>query len=170
MQGLRIFNAVMLLGGLTGCVAATHPVAVMPGPAKTEAAFRQDVAACHAAAVAPPPVANPVTVVSRPAGAAPGNGQAAAQPAAAQFPTLPPDAAYLNCMTAHDNAVVPLAQVQPAYPPFPVYPGYPVYAGFGGYYPWLYGDDVAGYGFYGGCCGWYGGGYRGGWYRGGFRR
>jgi len=168
MRRLWKFGAVMLLGGLAGCVAPTPPPLVaVPGPAKTDAAFRQDDAACRAVAAALPPVAAP-SPVSQHTAAASTNGQAAVQPAAAEPLATPPRVVYLNCMTAHNNAAVPLPRVQPAYVG---YPAYPVYAGFGDYYPWLYGNDVVGfYGFYGGCCGWYGGGFQGGWDQGGFRR
>ncbi len=59
-------------GRLRGGSAAAPPLVVMPGPAKTPAAFQQDDAACLVAIAQPPPM--------QPAPTAPANGQAPAQP------------------------------------------------------------------------------------------
>lgn len=187
MAAMKSLGTVSLMLGLAGCVAPPPvPLIAVPGPSKTEATFQQDDAACRTAATQPPPVVQPVatsgpTSTTAPA---PANGQAAPQPVAAQPPTLPPGTAYLHCMAAQGNPVVPLPSVQPAYGYYPPYPAYPGYYGYG-YYPWLYGGGFVGFGFYGGCCGpWYGrgwgswggwgrgswGGGWGGWGRGGFRR
>ena len=180
---------VLLLAGLAGCVAPPpvlvsaplapqqSPFVAVPGPGKTEAAFRTDDAACRNA---PSP---------RPA---PGNftgnstGNNTANPAATADPTTgyTPGVGYLQCMEARNNLVVPM----PASAPPAVYgylPSYPVYVGpwYGYGYPWYFGS--VGFGFFGGYrYGWgypgygyrsYGYGYRGfggyhgyGGYRGGY--
>ncbi len=158
------WGALLLTGVLAGCVAppppqAQAPLVAVPGPAKTEAEFRQDDAACRAATAELPPDApsQPTAEQVRAAQAA-AQGNVAPPPAEA----LPPGVAYLRCMTARQNLVQPLA---PPVPLYAYYPTYPVYAGIGFGYPFFYDDVFAlrfGYGFgrfgygYG-----YGYGYRG---------
>lgn len=143
------WGAVLLAGALAGCVAppppSQAPLVAVPGPAKTEAAFRQDDAACRAAAAALPPGA-PGQPTAEQAQAA---NQASIAPPPAE--ALPPGVAYLRCMTARQNLVQPLAPPVPLYAYYPAYPVYPA-IGFGS--PFFY-DDVFAFRFG------YGYGYRG---------
>ncbi len=178
MNGAVAWGAVLLTGVLAGCVAAplpppSAPLVAVPGPAKTEAEFRQDDAACRAAAAGLPPGAP-----DQPTAAQVNAVQANAAPPPAE--ALPPGVAYLRCMTARRNLVQPLA---PPVPLYADYPAYPVYAGIGFGYPFFYDDVFAlrfGYGFgrfgygygyrgYGGYGGFRAGGYGGGFGHGGGR-
>jgi hypothetical protein len=182
----------LLTGVLAGCVAPPPPLppqaplVAVPGPAKTQADFQQDDAACRAAVAGLPPGAP-----NQPSAEQVRAAQAAAQANVAPPPAeaLPPGVAYLRCMTARQNLVQPLA---PPVPLYAYYPAYPVYAGIGFGYPFFYDDVFAirfGYGFgygrygygygyrgfggyghrgYGGYGGFRGGGYRGGFGHGGF--
>ncbi len=175
-------GAVLLAGGLAGCVAPPPPAFVavpqaapaqlvaVPGPDKTPAAFQQDDAACRAAIATLPPVAQAQptpeqlaaarssVVLATEAGAGPVSTSSAPPPAEA----LPPGVAYLRCMTSRQNQV---QQVTPAVQLYAYYPAYPIYPGIGFGYPFFYDDVFAfrfgfgfgGYGRYG-----YGGYYRGG--------
>jgi hypothetical protein len=170
MRIIRVGAAAALIA-LPGCTVVPlpppppAPLVALPGPGKTEAAFRQDDAACRAdAASLPPPGAQP-----GPVGQAtlPQMGAPAQEPAAP-----PPGAVYLSCMAAHNDVVQPLPAAPPLvygvyYPGYPFYPPYPLYAYAG--YPWLY-DGYFGFGVYGGCCGggFHDGGFHGGGFRGGF--
>ena len=175
-------GAVLLTGVLAGCVAPPppQPLVSVPGPGKTDDAFRQDDAACRAVAVAPP--AQPI---GTPASTAPATVQPsanAAPPTEGTTPVveiLPPGAVYLRCMTARQNLVQPLA---PAVPLYAYYQPYPVYAGVGYGYPFFYGYGYPfgfGYGFGYGRFGYEGryfghyrgfGGYRDYGFRGGYGR
>ncbi len=133
-------GAVLLTGVLAGCVAPPPPpppLVAVPGPGKTDDAFRQDDAACRTVAAEPPP-AQPV---GTPASTAPAatEAQANAVPsttgAAPAVGTLPPGAVYLRCMTARQNLVQPLA---PAVPLYAYYQPYPIYAGVGFGCPFCY--------------------------------
>lgn len=182
MRSSAALGVILLAGGLAGCVAPQPPLpptplVAVPGPAKTEAAFQQDDAACRAATASlssNAPVQPTAEQLRAAQSAAP---EAGAVPPSAE--TLPPGAAYLRCMTARQNLVQPLA---PAVPLYAYYPAYPVYAGVGFGYPFFYDDLFAvrfGFGFGGFGYRGYGyrdygghrdyGGYRGGGYGGGFR-
>ena len=165
-------GAVLLTGVLAGCVAPPPPsppqppLVAVPGPAKTEAEFRQDDTACRAAVAELPSgvSAQPTAEQVRAAQAtAQSTGQANVAPPPVE--PLPPGVAFLRCMTARQNLVQPLA---PPVPLYAYYPAYPVYAGVGFGYPFFYDDVFAvrfGYGFGFGRFG-YGYGYRGFGYRG----
>ncbi len=137
--------------GLAGCVAqpppAQVPLVAIPGPTKTEAAFRQDDVACRVALV-PLPAADG----DRPTlPAAPLDGAA---------PAYPPGVQYLRCMASRGNTIEPYGPV----PVYAVYAPYPVYYGFGYGFPQYYGYVSFGLGgrYHGG----YGGRYYGGYGRG----
>ncbi len=178
-------GAVLLAGGLAGCVAPPSPAFVaapqaapaqlvaVPGPGKTPAAFQQDDAACRTAIAALPPAAQAQptaeqlaaarsnVVQATEAGAGPIDTSNAPPPAEA----LPPGVAYLRCMTSRQNQV---QQVTPAVQLYAYYPTYPIYPGIGFGYPFFYDDVFAfrfGYGFGFGGYGRYG---YGGYYRGGY--
>lgn len=148
MRAIRMSGAVLLAGGLGGCVPPLQelayaappsaPLVVVPGPGKTEAAFRGDDAACQAdMAQLPPGRAGQPGAAQLRAAEAPG--QAAEGESGITLPeALPPGAAYLRCMTARGNQVQVL---QTAAPPAYGYPAaYPVYAGAGYGYPFFYND------------------------------
>ncbi len=184
MRKIAALTAILLAGGLAGCVMPPPPppqapLVAVPGPAKTEAAFRQDDTACRAAAADLPAGApsQPTEAQRRAALSAATQADAVPPPPEA----LPPGVAYLRCMTARQNLVQPLALAVPTYA---YYPAYPIYAGVGFGYPFFYDDAFAfrfgygfGYGRYGGYG--YGGrrygdfrgyeGFREGRYGGGFR-
>ncbi len=147
----------LLLSGLTGCVAGPPPpvpLVAVPGPAKTQAEFRQDDAACRAAAVDLPSMTGRSS--GRALTTAPGSGSAPVQPAVEQEPAPPPGVTYLRCMAGRNNIVQPFTP--PRLAGYGYAPSYGPYDGYGAY-PWLY-DGAVGFGFYGGCCG----GFRGGGY------
>ncbi len=156
-------GALLLTGVLAGCVAPPPPppqqppLVAVPGPAKTQAEFQGDDAACRAA-VAVLPSDAPAQPTAEQVRAAQAAGQPAVPPPPAE--ALPPGVAYLRCMTSRQNLVQPLA---PPVPLYAYYPAYPVYAGIGFGYPFFYDDVFAlrfGYGFGFGRFG-YGYGYRG---------
>ena len=117
------FGAMLATGGLTGCEgpvsppfgigatsqAAPVPLAVMPGPEKTLAAFQQDDAACRAAISAESQqtaeqfaAARSSVVLATEAGGGPVG--------ASSTPPSPPraqrsDVSYANCMTSKQNVV-----------------------------------------------------------------
>ena len=173
-KGLFGLAAVM---GLSGCVAPPPPPPVapvvppqallgaFPGPGKTEVSFRQDDAACQAAAARPYPA--PLAGVpapgaggvqaggEQPGAVRPGQGGPGqvgpGQVGPGQGGDYTPGMVYLRCMVVHGDTVQPVQASQPAV--YAYYLPYPVYYGFGDYNPWLYGGafDVAFFGgFYGG--------------------
>lgn len=162
MMTLVRLGSVVLLAGLAGCVLPPPPpppLVALPGPGKTEAQFQADDGTCRAAADAAPPA----ETVSVPAQGQPSGTSSTQAPATPQqMFQITPGMVYLQCMTAHDNVVQPLAPVRPLYYGF--YNAYPIYYGFGDTYPWLYGGPF-GFGFYGG--GFYGRGFYGGGFYGG---
>lgn len=190
-QVWRLIAPVLLLYSLTGCVAlypagpAQIPYVAVPGPAKTEAQFRQDDTTCRAFAVQlPQEPAQPNTLP--PAASSQAQAQALASqvqsPQSDPLPPEPPGAFYLRCMAVRGNPIEPLAASAPFL--YAYYQPYPVLIGDGDYYPWLYGGygpyfgglygfgfyhGFGGYGYrgYGGYGGWHGGGY-GGWHGGGY--
>jgi len=172
VRTLRILSitSAFLAASLAGCVAAPPPeqipLVAIPGPTKTETAFRQDDTACRVQSVqlpqAPPRAAPPSATPPPPAAAV------AAYPPGVEVAAYPPGVVYLRCMASRGNSVEPLAAAPVVYG---YYPAYPVYAGIGYGFPAYYGPYVGvGNGFYGGYGGYrgYGGGYRGG-YGGGYR-
>ena len=166
MRAIWMLGAVLLAGGLSGCVPPPQqqalvyaappsaPLVAVPGPGKAEAAFRADDAACQADVARLPPgrAGQPSAAQLRAAQAA---GQAAgAAPELMPLPPeeLPPGAAYLRCMTSRGNQVQALQAAAP--PAYGYLAAYPVYAGIGYGYPFFY-DDPFLLRFYGGF------GYRG---------
>jgi hypothetical protein len=91
----------------------------IPGPTKTEAAFRQDDIACRVALV--------------PLASAAGDSSQPAPP-----PDVPPAVAYLRCMENRGNIIQPVLAARG-----PVRPAYPVGDYGGDYYPWVYNDSVS---------------------------
>jgi len=167
-----VFKAALLMGGLGGCAAQgpAQPLVTLPGPAKTEAQFREDDAACRtealqASAAVPtqPTAAQPA--VAQPVAAQPplGQGQPSANTAAAA--AMPPGVVYLRCMTVRQNVVESLNPPPP--PLYGYYAPYPIYAGVGFGYPFFY-DNFFAFGFYHGGYGGYGRGGYGGYGRGGY--
>jgi hypothetical protein len=172
-------GAVLVLGGLSGCVVAPLPQAplplvAVPGPAKSAAEFQQDDVACRTAAASSHPPAAPAAAPAQPGQPAP---QGQAQADQSQTDAASAVGIYLHCMESHNNVVQPLVPIPPL-----IYAGYagygyaPFYGPYDGYgpYPWLYDGYPGFYGAYFGVgYGWrggygYGGGYRGGEYGGGF--
>ena len=183
MRMTPLLGAVLLAGGVAGCVAPPpqplvavapqayqSPLVAVPGPGKTQAAFQQDDAACRAAIAALPPgaaqaqpTAEQLAVARSSAAQAAEAGPAGIGSAPPPAEALPPGVAYLRCMTARQNVVQQLAPTAPLYA---YYPAYPIYPGIGFGYPFFYDDVFAfrfGFGFGGYNRFGYGyGGYRGG--------
>ena len=182
MRAFRRLGCLALLSALGGCVLAPPlppppaPLIALPGPGKTQAQFTADDASCRAAADATPIEGLAVSVQPTPGEPPPGkppSGTSAAVPAPGspggqpQTILVTPGMVYLRCMTAHNDAIQPLAPIHPVF--YGYYPAYPIYAGFGDYYPFLYGDWI-GFGYWGGGWGFRGDGFRDGGFReGGFR-
>ena len=176
-MGKAAWGVVLLTGVLAGCVSPPppQPLVAVPGPGKTDDAFRQDDAACRTVAAEPPPAQPSGT----PASTAPATVQPPANAAPPAAEVLPPGAIYLRCMTARQNLVQPLA---PAVPLYAYNQPYPIYAGVGYGDPFIYNYGYPfgfGYGFGYGRFGYGGryfghyrgfGGYRGYGFRGGYGR
>lgn len=173
MRMATMLKSALVVGGLAGCAAQPPtPLVALPGPAKTEAQFREDDAACRTEALRAPASAVAQSAASQPA---PGQDQASASTAT----VMPSGVVYLRCMTARQNVVAPLEPAPPAL--YGYYAPYPVYAGVGFGYPLFYDTAFApgfyrgGYGrLYGGYPifgfrhgGFHNGGYHGGGYHGG---
>ena len=164
--------------GLAGCYAPPpEPLVVLPGQGKSYQQFQADDSACRPAAhvgsgVGLGSAAGPTTTVQPTAGQQNGGPDLYAQE----------NLAYLQCMAAHGNNVVPVPRAYP-YPAYTYgYTAYapwawgPAYWGWPGYYglavalsPWYGGWGWHGGGWNGGWGGWRGGGWNGGWGGGGFR-
>jgi len=168
-----VFKAALLMGGLGGCAAQLpaqpSPLVALPGPAKTEAQFRDDDTACRTEALqasanvpAQPTAAQPA--VAQPAAAQPALDQSQPSANTAVAAAMPPGAVYLRCMTARQNVVEALNPTPP--PLYGYYAPYPTYAGIGFGYPFFY-DNFFAFGFYHGGYGRFHGGH-GGYGRGGY--
>ena len=122
-----IVGAVLAAGGLAGCTAPSPaavppPLAALPGPGKTPAAFRQDDAACRAAAAAEAQqtaeqlaTARSGVVLATEAGAGPVGASSTPPPSTAVPPNMAPGMTYARCMTSRHNQV---QQIAPAMQPY----------------------------------------------------
>ncbi len=169
MRVTGTFKALLLSGLLAGCAAPSPPpqpapLVAVPGPAKTEAQFREDDNACRAEAAQAPAnaPAQPTAAQAAAAQAALDQGQTPADPALVATTAMPPGVVYLRCMTTRQNAVAPLVPTPPVL--YSYYTPYPIYAGLGFGFPFFY-ESFIGFGFNHGGYGRFHGGHGYGGYR-----